>query len=168
MTPAHRRYLVTEACVGAAINGVLSVAFVFLMFAGQAHVSIAALTLDALPQSFMIALMASIVPTLITRRRLRAGAVRALPSMRLTLPRQAVPRGLVLALVIAALAVAAHWLLLPLLTPASWPFAAMLAYKAVYGALLGAGVTLGAVRVALGADPGAVTAGMPSGTTHPV
>lgn len=150
MMPAHRRYLRAEAVIGAAVNAAISVVFVLAIFHGQPRVAVSALVLDALPQSFMVALMGSAVPTLITRRRLRAGAVAPLPPSGLTYPANVVARSVLIALVVAALAGVAQWLLLPRLLPPTVPFGAVVAGKAIYGGLLGAGVALLAVRAALG------------------
>lgn len=147
MSPSHRRYLATEAAVSAGINAALSIAFVLLLFGGRATVDVPALVTDALPQSFAIALMASLVPSLLTARRLHRGAIAPLPG---PAPRgHVVVRSLVTAIVAALVAGGLHLALLPLLLPAAVPFGAVLAGKAVYGAALGAVVTLWALRRAL-------------------
>lgn len=147
VTDAHRRYLTTEAAVSAGVNAALSVVFVLLAFGGMAAVGVPALVADAVPQSFMITLMASLVPALLTRKRLARGAIAPLRGR----PRSGgvVMVSLLSAAVVAALAWGLHLALLPLLSPAAVPFGAVLAGKAVYGALLGAGVSLIAVRRAL-------------------
>ena len=150
LTPAHRRYLRAEAAISAAVNAALSVVFVLALFHGPARVAVGGLVRDALPQSFMIALMGSAVPTLLTRRRLRAGGVAPLPRGGLPLPANLAARSLLIALVVAGVAAALQWWLLPRLLPPAVPFGAVLAGKAVYGGLLGAGVTLVALRAALG------------------
>jgi hypothetical protein len=149
-TPAQRRYLRVEAAISVGINAAMSIAFVLLVFHDQARVAVGALVRDALPQSFMVALMSTAVPTLLTRRRLRAGAVAPLPRSGLGLPANVAVRSLSIALLVVALAGVAHWLLLPRLLPAAVPFGSVLVGKAVYGGLLGAAVTLVAVRAALG------------------
>ncbi|GJG88067.1 hypothetical protein tb265_32480 [Gemmatimonadetes bacterium T265] len=149
LTPAHRRYLRAESALSAAINGAISVGFVLAVFHGQPRVGADALVRDALPQSFMVALMGSAVPTLVTRRRLRAGAVAPLPVAGAAMPANVAVRAVLIAVPVAVVAVAAHWLLLPRLLSAAVPFGRVLAGKALYGALLGAGVTWFAVRAAL-------------------
>lgn len=150
MTPAHRRYVRAETAISAAINAALSVAFVVALFRGQALVAVGGLVRDALPQSFMVALMGTAVPTVLTRRRVRAGAVAPLPRGGVPLPANLAARALLVALVVAGVAVAAQALLLPSLLPPAVPFGAVLAGKALYGGLLGAGVTRVALRAALG------------------
>ena len=78
MTASQRRYRRTEMVVAAAISAVLSGVFVALLFGGKAEVPVAGwdgLIVDALPQTAMIALMSSLVPTVLTRRRTRRGSI---------------------------------------------------------------------------------------------
>lgn len=153
MGPAHRRYLATEMTVAAVISAVLSLVFVFVVFGGSGVVPVAGaggLVVDALPQSAIIALMSALVPTLLTRRRVRAGAIVPRTARRWR-PRHAVARAILLAIAVTLVAGAAHAVLLPL-GPSRWPFVAVLAYKPLYGATLGAAVAWCAVMAAL-ADP---------------
>ena len=160
MGTAHRRYLATEMTVAAVISAVLSIVFVVLVFGGRDMVPVwgaGGLVVDALPQSAMIALMSALVPTLLTRRRMRAGAVMPRAGRRWS-PRHAVGRALVIAAAATLLAGIAHTALLPL-GPARWPFVAVLAYKPIYGALLGGAVAWCAVMVALADPVGSAPAG---------
>jgi hypothetical protein len=153
VTPAHRRYLRVEMAIAAVINAVLSVAFVFLVFGGGTDVPVAGsggLIVDALPQSAMIALMSTLVPTLLTRRRMRAASILSRKG-RVWRPHNVAVRALAVALAVAVVAGLAHAALLPL-GPPWWPFAAVLAYKTGYGALLGMAIARWAVIAAL-ADP---------------
>jgi hypothetical protein len=154
MTPVQAAYLRRETLISAAINLALSVAFTFLAFGGQARIGWAALAWDALPQSFAITLMATLVPTLLTRKRLRTGTIAPLSTSYGKGRHNAFVRALILALVATAIAGLLHYVLLPL-GPAKWSFAAVLAYKSIYGALLGAGIGHVAVRSALasGGEP---------------
>ena len=86
----------------------------------------------------MIALMTTIVPTLVTRRRLRAGTVGALARPGSRLPANLALRALLVALLAAAAGLALHWLLLAAAGRAEWPFGAVLAMKIAYGAALAA------------------------------
>lgn len=150
MSPAHRRYLLAETVIAAVINAVLSVAFFFLVFGRAATVPVAGaggLIVDALPQSFMVAAMSTMVPTLLTRRRVAAGKIGPLPSGP-RLPRHGLMRALAVGMAVAAVAGLAHLLVLPL-TAAHWTFVNALGFKIVYGALLGAAVAAVAVRAAL-------------------
>ncbi|MBJ6121995.1 hypothetical protein [Sphingomonas mollis] len=153
LSDAHRRYLRIEMTVAAAISAVLSIVFVLLVFGAPAFVPMRGwngLIVDAAPQSLMIALMSSLVPTWLTRRRRTAGAIAPLSAGR-SWPRPALVRSLCIAVPVAVVAVLAHAILLPL-TGERWSFVAVLSFKAIYGALLGAVVARVAVTAAL-ADP---------------
>lgn len=150
MTGARGRHRRTEAAIAAAISAVLSGAFVALIFGGRAQVLVAGsggLIVDALPQTFMIALMSSLVPTLSTRRRLARGLVQPLHAAT-RWPRRIAVRVLTIAVGATLLAGALHSVLLPL-TPPFWPLPAVLALKLGYGAALGALVAGIAVTAAL-------------------
>lgn len=151
MTRAHRRYIAGEMALGAVINMVLSGAFVFLVFGGRADAPVAGwvgVAADAVPQSFMIALMSCIVPTVLTRRRLALGAVAPLAG-RSRLPRSVSLRAMLVAVIVAIVAGAVQAALLPI-TGDRWSFATILSFKLIYGAVLGACVAGYAVRAALG------------------
>ena len=136
MTAEQRAYVRRETLIGIVINAALSALFVFLVFGSRELIERQEIILDALPQSFMVALMTTIVPTALTRRRLRAGTVAALPGRRSSLPRNLLLRGLAVAVAAALIGGALHWLLLPLLTPPRWTLATLLPYKIAYGGLL--------------------------------
>ncbi len=142
------RYIAIEAAVSAAINAVLSIAFTLAVFGGTRLVPASDLAFDAIPQTFMVALMATLVPTVLTQKRLKTGRVARMTHLSLGLPRSVVGRSLLVALLLAAFAWALHQGLLPM--DASFAFANVLMVKTLYGALLGAMVTAFAVRVALG------------------
>jgi hypothetical protein len=149
MTSVHRRYLATEVLIGAAINGVLSAAFVLLVFGGQSRVAAADLVMDALPQSFMVALMSAVVPTLLTRKRVRGGVVPPLSPMISWLPRNVGVRAICTALVVTVVAGIVHWAVLGPMAGVAFPFASVLIAKVAYGAALGAAITAWSVRNAL-------------------
>jgi hypothetical protein len=134
------RYVRRETLIGIAINAVLSALFTILVFGGTAVAAVGAIAQDAFPQSFMIALMTALVPTAITRKRLRGGQIAPLPASGSGLPRNLVLRGLLVAVAAALIGGGLHWVLLPLLAPPLWSFPALLAYKVAYGGLLAASI----------------------------
>lgn len=148
------RYLRQEAAIGAAITAVLSLVFTLLMFGRTAQVPVFGangLIVDAIPQNFFGALMCVLVPTALTRKRLRAGKIAPAPT-RLRLPRSLFARALLIA---AIAAVAGALLVLALLAggPSHWPFVPVLVAKIAYGALLGGIIGGLAVRTALADMP---------------
>ena len=149
VTPAQRRYLGIEAIISAAINAVFSIVFVFLVFGSSARVAQGAIAWDAVPQTFMIAFMATLIPTLLTKKRIRAGTLQPRVGRRSRLPRQTVLRAIAVAVVATAVAGPLAGILLRL-GPIDWPFWPVLIAKTVYGALLGAVIGAFAAYTALG------------------
>jgi len=144
MTRQHRSYLAIETAVSGVVNAVLSIIFFLLVFGLSEAVPVAGnpgLVVDALPQTFMVVFMTTLVQTLLTRQRLRKGQLEALDGRGAPLPANLFVRALAIAIVAVLAAGALHALLLPGLTPATWPFMTALAYKGVYGALVGMAVS---------------------------
>src|SRR5437868_14337989 len=112
LSPRQRLYVRRETLIGIAINAALSAFFVFLVFGGRNAIAVRDIALDAVPQSFMIALMTTIVPTLLTRKRLREGGIEALAEAN-RLPTNLLLRALLVAAASALIGGALHWLLLP-------------------------------------------------------
>jgi hypothetical protein len=153
MTPAHRRYLLTEAGIGAAINAILSLVFVLLVFGGRSAVPVTGsggVVADAVPQSFMVALMSCLVPTLVARRRIARGIVtpRTAAAVR---PRHAVLRAIVVAVPVALTAWGVQSIVLPVFGR-EWSFAAVSVFKCFWGGALGACIAAGATWWTLSDD----------------
>ncbi len=135
MTGAQRRYLVTETAIGATISAVLSIVFVLLMFGHLDRVVVAGaggLIVDAVRQGAAIALMATLVPTLLTRRRLALGKVAPLtqagPGRASHLPVRALAMAAAGAAITTGLTA-----ILPVVGIADLPFAVVLAGKTIWG-----------------------------------
>ncbi|HCB76414.1 MAG TPA: hypothetical protein DEP91_09615 [Sphingomonas bacterium] len=134
-----------EAAVGAVINGVLSAAFAFVLFGGARVVAGAALVADAPVQSFAVAFMATLVPTLLVRQRMRRGGLSGEAATRTA------GHAVVRALLVAAAVSLGAWGVQALLFAdgAGIDRGAVLIGKTLYGAALGAIVTAVAVKVAI-------------------
>lgn len=148
LSARHYRYIAIESLIGAVICLGLSVFFVWLMFHGQRHIEVGPLIIDSAPQTFMIALMTMLVPTLITRKRVKSGAAPAADGS-VRLPRNALVRSLVIALAALVIGFTANAAGFLLLAPDGLPYPAALAAKAAYGAALGAIIASIAVTAAL-------------------
>lgn len=147
----HDAYIRRETFVSMAINGVLSLVFFLIVF-GRASVipvwGVGNWVFDYLPQSFMIALMSTLVPGALTGKRLRAGALQ--PSSNTSrLPRSLPLRALLLAIVAAPVGAA-------LVASIAWAsgvdalaWTPALAVKVIYGVMLAAIVTPIGLRSAL-------------------
>ncbi len=145
---AQRRYIATEAAIGASISAVLSILFVLLLFGGMAQVPVRGLLVDALPQGFAIAVMATLVPTLLARRRLARGVVTPITQDPSARSRGLMPR----ALLAGSSAAAVGTLLTAILVPmgiATLPLSIVLIGKGAWGFMLGGFVAAAMTRVAL-------------------
>lgn len=155
MTQEQRRYVVKEALISAVINALISAAFAYAVFRGQRAElwGSPSLALDFVPQTFAIAAFSVLVPTLLARKRVRAGAVQQLVPMRAALPPNVLLRALLVALVVT---VVLAWLAISMaaaLVQGPQPFLPVLALKVGYGALVALIVTPFALRHALADEP---------------
>ena len=154
-TQAHQRYVLVETLISIAINLVISATFAWIVFHGRTRIPLwgaEGYAIDFAPQTFMIALMSVVVPTLITRRRTRLGKVQ---------PRAVAKRGLPARLWLRAplLAVAATLVLggvvvglISVALPDTLGFPPLLALKLAYAAVIAGVMTPIGLRAAL-ADP---------------
>lgn len=137
------RYIAAETRVSMAINAVLSAAVFVAVFGLAAPAPVWGMggyVTDFGPQSFMIALMATLVPGALTRRRLRSGAVQPLAGTS-RLPASLLLRALLLGLVAAVFGTALFAGILNLVGVAAIAPVSALIAKVAYGALLAAIVT---------------------------
>lgn len=145
------QYVRRETAVSVIINCVLTIVLFFVVFGGLRAVPVwgsGGWVFDFLPQSFMIALMSTLVPGFIAQRKVRAGTVATIPATT-PLPRNLLIRALVLAIGSAVLGTAIVAMVASGAQQASLPFAVALLLKVVYGAILAAVVTPLALRAAL-------------------
>lgn len=147
----HAEYVRKETILSMAINGVLSAGFFLLVFGRASPVPLWGVgnwTFDFLPQSFMIALMSTLVPGAITRKRLRDGVLK--PSgIRPRLPSSLIARALVLGVGAAAVGTASVAAVAAVLGGEEMVWGAAFALKVVYGIALAAIVTPPGLRTAL-------------------
>jgi len=145
LSAAHKRYVKAETAVGIGFNGVLSVVF------GLPFYNVPAIPLwgaqgmavDLVPTVFMITLVQTIIITLITRRRVKAGAVAALPEPRSAypllklLPANVLARALLMALVLSLILVPLTIGAMAVLGVDGITFAPFISFKVVYGVAVG-------------------------------
>jgi len=138
----HSRYIRQETLVGCAFNGVLSIVFAFIVFRGVASIPLwgqAGMAVDLVPTVFMITLVGNLIVTVLTRKRIASGQVpRLAPAGRQRLPRNALLRMLLLAVVFTAVLVPLSILALWAMRIESLPFWLFVGFKVVYGAAVGA------------------------------
>ncbi len=151
MRPEHRRYVLTETAASLLINVALSAAFAWLVFRGRETIVFAGASgfgVDFLAQTFMISLMSVVVPTLLTRNRLRAGALADMTGRRL-LPGRLRLRAPLIS-VIATIGLGGGALLFgAVVLPPAVGFGSLLAIKLTYGAMVALLVTPLALVTAL-------------------
>jgi hypothetical protein len=143
-TPAQRRYLLSELLVSLLVNSLLSVLAAWVVFGQRESVVLwggDGLAVDFLPQTFMVALMSTLVPGWLTRRRVQAGKIASLDA-----PPQRLPRNLLLrALLVAVLATFGFGGIAILVTSAVWagalPTGSVILFKVLYGAMLSIPIT---------------------------
>lgn len=155
----HDALVRRETAISIAINMVLSAAAFLLLFGYGGVVPVAGLhglAVDILPQALIVAIMGSLVPGLLTRRRLRGRAV-APREGTARLPLAA--RALLVGLGVMVVAGGGAWLACRSSDVASMTAAAALSIKVLFGGAVALIVTPSAVRSALLApaawsDPG--------------
>jgi hypothetical protein len=76
MGNSYARYIAVETAISIVINVLISALFMVAVFGRASGIDLwgpHGLALDFVPQTFMISAMSILVPTLLTRRRVRAG-----------------------------------------------------------------------------------------------
>lgn len=145
------QYVRRETGVGVVMASVLTVLVFFAVFGGLAEIPTwgrSGWVFDFVPQSFMIALMGTLIPGVLAQRKLRAGVVMSLPGT-MRLPRNLVVRALILAVVSAVLGTALVAAVAFAAQQESLAFPVALVLKVAYGALLAALITPLGLRAAL-------------------
>lgn len=146
----HKRYITIEAIISAAFGFVLSFFFTFVAFGEEDRVPVGGfgLIFDSAPQTFSLTFMSALIPTLLTRKRMRAGAIAPMAARPWPVPRSAPLRAFLLALLLTAVAVPLTALLL-FAGPSHHPFWPVAFAKATYGMIMAAIVAIIAVRAVL-------------------
>jgi hypothetical protein len=148
MHPLRAKYLASETALSMAINAAISIGFAWLVFHGHDHVPSSGpggLVRDAAPQTFMITLMSTLVPSLVTRKRMHSGHLdawlRGQPGGSPAPAGKIVLRALMLALIAMALGLGLNAAVLPLLFPGGLAYSRVFVLKAGYGALVALVIT---------------------------
>lgn len=140
MGKSHRRYIAVETAISIVINVLISALFMFAVFGRTPLIELwgpRGLAVDFIPQSFMIAAMSVLVPTLIARKRIREGALSSLPSVRPARPFALLAvRVLVLAALLTVVLGATGVALLSAVWTGPVGFWQAFPYKLAYGAVV--------------------------------
>lgn len=152
MNPDHRIYVLRESTISAVVTAAIGVGVAWAMFGAQPALAAQTLIVDFAPQTFMSAMLSAIVPTLLTRKRIAAGAVMR-SSSTTRLPRNVLLRAALLAIAATAIGMALTTAAVLALAPNGLGFGVALWVKGAYGALVGFIVSVFAVRAALADRP---------------
>ena len=152
MTQAHQRYVLVETLISIAINLVISATFAWIVFHGRTRIPLwggDGYAIDFAPQTFMIALMSVVVPTLITRRRVRCSQVRPRTVAKRGLPVKLRLRAPLLAVIATLVLGGAMVCLASVALPDRMDFLPLLALKLAYAAVIAGVMTPIGLRSAL-------------------
>lgn len=145
-------YLAVETAGSGVVNGILNFAAAFALFHGRSRVPAtgpASLLRDLIGETFLVTALSMLVPALIARRRRRAGTLPIYTGSRPKPPGNLYLRAFLAGLIFTCVCMPFNALLLPGIFPGGVSFRNVLLYKTLYGTVLGAIVTLLAVRRAL-------------------
>lgn len=151
-----RRYILAETAISVAINSAVTLLPHFLLAGGDPVLAAGGLTLGAVPPLFMTGFMSALVPSLLTRARLRKGK---LPPGPVGPPVGAI---VALALVLGALGLVLAGTVLPRMADGG-PGAIL---RHAYGAVLGAFATPAALLLLFGPKWAAHRTGIRNAPSH--
>lgn len=146
-------YVKKESLLSFVINSVLSLVFLYLVFYPVESLpvwGVDGLLLDSLIQGFVIGLMASLVPTVITSKRVAGGKLNRLKMRDNWLSRHFILAGLLFALLSALLSLAINFGGFLWLDINSVSFYSALVFKVLFGGVLGALVTYQSLSILKG------------------
>ncbi len=150
MKISHGSYIAKETAINTVISMVFSMLFALLFFRAHSDIDLGsrAVVLDMAPQGFAVALMSFLIPTLLTRKRRRDGALPARAGTH-RLPRNALLRGALAGAIAAAVCTAGYAMLGPAPGAIIEPLNHFIMLKAVFGAMLSLMLTPIALDAAL-------------------
>lgn len=148
---ASEAYIRRETIVGVVISVAITLLFFLIVFGFSGPVEIwgpGKFVFDFLPQAFMIALMATFVPGLITERKIRRGELQTIGG-RSRLPKSLPVRAGLIAIIAAAVSAALFAGIFHVSGLAALGWLAALTIKLLFGAALAAIVTPLGLKAAL-------------------
>ena len=149
MNNAIRKHVVRETLVSTIINSVLSFGITFLVLGGNDIVHGQALVIDALPQTFAVAFFSVLVPTILTRKKIKSGQLDTLAFRSTWLPNSAFIRAVLIGLLAAVAGGLAHLVVLTGMQIEELMIGSVFIYKTLYGAVISILITPVALRVVL-------------------
>lgn len=135
----HQRYIVTETTVSIIINVLISALFMVLVFGRRTWIELwggHGLAVDFIPQTLMISAMSVLVPTLLTRARIKRGILVRGPGQRPRVLRNLALRVIAIAIVLTLTLGAAGLLILDVFWTRPLGFWEAFPLKLFYGAVV--------------------------------
>jgi hypothetical protein len=144
-----RQYLAIETVSSGVVNGLLNLAAAYAIF--HAHNRIPAvgsgsLLQDSIGETFIVATLSVLIPSLIARSRRRAGTLPVFGDRPAARENNLYVRAIITGVIFTAVLVPCNWLLLPRIFPTGVSFTNVLLFKTLYGAAVGSLATFLAVR----------------------
>lgn len=139
MALSYRRYILTETTVSIVINVLISALFMALVFGRSTSIELwggHGLAVDFIPQTFMIAAMSVLVPTLLTRQRLKRGVLARNPGAATRYPSSLTLRVVVIAIVLTLTLGAVGVLILDVIWTGPLRFWQAFPMKLLYGGVV--------------------------------
>jgi hypothetical protein len=141
LSTEHRTYLVRETALSVAINSALSFLFAWFAAHGRSELPLwgaRGVAVDFVPQLLMMMFATTLAVTFLTRKRIRAGALAPLTpapgGLFARLPRNALLRAVVIALLVASIMWPASIAAMQLLGVHGIAAVAFIVMKVIYGA----------------------------------
>ncbi len=150
MQSMWNKYVMVESSVSSAINACISIGFAAAVFHGRTIVmplGSGGLVRDAVPQTLGVALMGSLVPLLLTRKRRAKGVLPRDVTLRSGALASPFTTAIFIALIMLVIGAGLQALVLPQVFDKGLGFRQLLVYKTCYGAALGAFATATALRL---------------------
>lgn len=150
------QYIFVETLISCIINALFSFGFTYGVFHTADIVLQQDLLTDAIPQSFAVGFFSVLPVTLLTRRRLAKGKITALEYKHSRLPDNVFLRAITIALGMAILGFAGHYMVFTVLNIQHVSLTSALIYKTLYGIVITLLITPVALKCALSDAPPAV------------
>lgn len=131
-----KRYILRETAVTTLFNMAFSFGFAWFFFRKLEQILQKELIVDAIPQSFAVTFFGVLIPTIITRAKIRRGSIAALQYRPSRLPANPLLRAITMGILAAIGGGLLHLLVLRGLQIEYLSIDTTLIYKPVYGALL--------------------------------
>jgi len=141
MNSVIKQHLYNETGISAIINSAFSFGITYLLLGANEVVLRQELVIDALPQSFAVTLFGVFIPTLLTRKKIRAGKLATLPFRKIALPANAFFRAVLMGILAAIFGGLLHLVIFFGLQIEALGIATVFVYKTLYGAALSMVVT---------------------------